>query len=74
LSEVTLRELGAVRLRDLTEPEHVYQVVHPGLRAQFPALRSLEARATFWSTLAEQLFADAGSERAARPNRGPQPA
>jgi len=38
------------------------------------ALRSLEARATFWSTLAEQLFADAGSERAARPNRGPQPA
>jgi len=38
------------------------------------ALRSLEARATFWSTLAEQLFADGGSERASRPSQGPQPA
>ena len=40
---VTLRELGAVRLRDLTQPELVYQVVHSMLRQQFPALRSLEA-------------------------------
>ena len=30
---VALRDLGAVRLRDLAEPEHVYQVVHPELRA-----------------------------------------
>jgi hypothetical protein len=34
---------GAVRLRDLAEPEHVYQLLHPTLRADFPALRSLEA-------------------------------
>src|SRR4029453_13974882 len=40
---VTLGELGAVRLRDLTQPELVYQVVHSMLRQQFPALRSLEA-------------------------------
>jgi hypothetical protein len=32
-----------VRLRDLSNVEHVYQVVHPDLRENFPALRSLEA-------------------------------
>jgi len=42
-ADVTLRDLGSVRLRDLTRPEHVYQVLHPGLRRDFPALRSLEA-------------------------------
>lgn len=40
---VALRDLGAVRLRDLANPERVYQVVHPDLRQSFPALRSLEA-------------------------------
>ena len=40
---VTLRTLGAVRLRDLANPESIYQVVHPRLREGFPALRSLEA-------------------------------
>ncbi len=42
-ADVELRSLGAVRLRDLASPEHVYQVVKPGLRQSFPALRSLEA-------------------------------
>jgi predicted ATPase/class 3 adenylate cyclase len=40
---VTLRDLGSVRLRDLSRPERVYQVLHPRLRQDFPALRSLEA-------------------------------
>ena len=40
---VSLRDLGKVRLKDLSTPEHVYQVVHPDLRQEFPALRSLEA-------------------------------
>ena len=40
---IVLRDLGSVRLRDLASPEHVYQVVHPALRQDFPALRSLEA-------------------------------
>jgi predicted ATPase/class 3 adenylate cyclase len=40
---VTLRDLGRVRLRDLASPEHVYQAVHPELRRDFPALRSLES-------------------------------
>ena len=37
------RDLGSVRLRDLAHPEHVHQLVHPELRHDFPALRSLEA-------------------------------
>ena len=40
---VALRDLGAVRLRDLSNVEHVYQVLHPELRESFPPLRSLEA-------------------------------
>ena len=40
---VSLRDLGKVRLRDLARPEHVYQLAHPDLRQNFPALRSLEA-------------------------------
>jgi predicted ATPase/class 3 adenylate cyclase len=38
---VTLRSLGLHALRDLTEPEELYQVTAPGLPDQFPALRSL---------------------------------
>ncbi|HZV77176.1 MAG TPA: adenylate/guanylate cyclase domain-containing protein [Candidatus Babeliales bacterium] len=37
----TLRDLGSHRLKDLTRPEHVYQLVAPGLREKFPPLRSL---------------------------------
>ena len=40
---VSLRDLGAVRLRDLSGTERVYQVAHADLRKDFPALRSLEA-------------------------------
>ena len=42
-ARLSLRDLGRVRLRDLSTPERVYQVVHPQLRQEFPALRSLEA-------------------------------
>ncbi len=39
----TLRDLGLHRLRDLTRPEHVYQLVMAGLPDRFPPLKSLEA-------------------------------
>jgi predicted ATPase/class 3 adenylate cyclase/Tfp pilus assembly protein PilF len=42
-ARVSLKDLGAVRLRDLATSEHVYQLVHPDLRQDFPVLRSLEA-------------------------------
>ncbi|MDF3015381.1 MAG: adenylate/guanylate cyclase protein [Thermomicrobiales bacterium] len=40
----TLQDLGEHRLRDLLEPERVFQLVHPDLPDQFPPLTSLENR------------------------------
>ena len=59
-ASITLIDLGSVRLKDLSSPEHVYQVVHPDLRADFPALRSLEATP---NNLPEQLTSFVGRER-----------
>ena len=42
--EMTLRDLGERRLKDLIRPEHVYQLVAPGLPANFPPLNSLDLR------------------------------
>ena len=41
-SGVDLMDLGSHQLRGLTEPEHVFQVLHPGLDAEFGPLGSLE--------------------------------
>ena len=41
---VALRDLGAHRLKDLARPEHLYQLALPDLPAEFPELRSLDAR------------------------------
>jgi predicted ATPase/class 3 adenylate cyclase len=57
---VALRDLGSVRLRDLASPEQIYQVVHPRLRADFPALRSLEATP---NNLPQQVTSFIGRER-----------
>jgi predicted ATPase/class 3 adenylate cyclase len=40
--ELELRDLGEHRLKDLSRPEHLFQLVAPGLPDQFPALRTLE--------------------------------
>ena len=40
--DLELVDLGIVRLRDLSRSERVWQVVATGLRAEFPALRSLD--------------------------------
>ena len=37
---LSLGDLGPQVLKDLDQPEHVFQVVHSDLRAEFPALRS----------------------------------
>jgi predicted ATPase/class 3 adenylate cyclase len=46
LGAFTLRDLGEHRLKDLTEPEHVFQVVHPDLLDGFGSLRSLGSYTT----------------------------
>jgi class 3 adenylate cyclase len=38
----SLRDLGAHRLKDLEHPSHLYQLVTPGLSANFPSLRTLD--------------------------------
>ncbi|MGH6623591.1 MAG: ATP-binding protein, partial [Burkholderiaceae bacterium] len=59
----SLRDLGMVRLRDLTAPDHLYQVVHRRLRSEFPALRSLASAA---NNLPQQLNSFVGREREMR--------
>ncbi|HQR20369.1 MAG TPA: tetratricopeptide repeat protein [Burkholderiaceae bacterium] len=55
----SLRDLGTVRLRDLSAPERVWQLTAPGLRTDFPALRSLEATP---NNLPQQLTTFVGRE------------
>jgi predicted ATPase/class 3 adenylate cyclase len=43
-SSAELKDLGEHRLRDLLEPERVYQLLHPGFPVEFPPLKSLELR------------------------------
>ncbi|MCW5559947.1 MAG: adenylate/guanylate cyclase domain-containing protein, partial [Verrucomicrobiae bacterium] len=40
--DVSLRDLGERRLKDLSRPERIFQVLSAGLPADFPPLRSLE--------------------------------
>ena len=41
--KTTVRDLGAQRLKDLAQPEQVYQLIASDLGADFPPLRSLDA-------------------------------
>ncbi len=41
---VGLRDLGEHRLKDLQQSEHIFQLVIPDLRSEFPAIQTLEAR------------------------------
>lgn len=57
---VHLRDLGNHRLKDVREPEHLLQVLHPDLQADFPPLRTLDARP---NNLPIQLTSFIGRER-----------
>jgi predicted ATPase/class 3 adenylate cyclase/Tfp pilus assembly protein PilF len=41
---IALRDMGERRLKDLIRPERVFQVIAPDLRADFPPLKTLDAR------------------------------
>ncbi len=41
-AECSLRDLGEHRLKDLAQPERIYQLIAPDFLADFPPLRSLE--------------------------------
>jgi predicted ATPase/class 3 adenylate cyclase/DNA-binding CsgD family transcriptional regulator len=63
---VVLEDLGPHRLRDLARPEHVYQLCHPDLPAQFQPLRSLDALP---NNLPLQLSSFVGRDRELRDMR-----
>jgi predicted ATPase/class 3 adenylate cyclase len=42
-SGTTLRDLGTHRLKDLTEPEHLFQLVSRDIRSDFPPPRTLDS-------------------------------
>ncbi len=39
---ITLRDLGQHRLKDIQHPEHIFQVLLPDLRCDFPPLKTLD--------------------------------
>lgn len=47
LAGIVLRDLGEHRLKDLSRPEHVYQIVSSDLLSEFPALRTLDQRPNY---------------------------
>ena len=57
---VTVRDLGPHRLKDLTVPERIFQLVVGGLADDFPALRTLDSSRT---NLPAQLTSFVGRER-----------
>jgi predicted ATPase/class 3 adenylate cyclase/Tfp pilus assembly protein PilF len=59
-ADVALRDLGMHRLKDLHEWEHLFQVVHAGLPADFPRLRSID---TLPNNLPRKLTSFVGRER-----------
>jgi predicted ATPase/class 3 adenylate cyclase len=57
---VTLRDMGARRLKDLIQPEHIFQVNAPDLPGEFPVLKTLDTHPT---NLPAQPNAFMGRER-----------
>jgi class 3 adenylate cyclase len=62
-----LADLGEHRLRDLARPVRVFQLTGPGLRDQFPPLRTLDA----WAGLGDGAVAAGDGDRAGRGGQDP---
>ena len=59
-AELSMRDLGEHRLKDLVRSEHIFQLNHPDLPSDFPALKSIDA---FPNNLPVQLTTFIGRER-----------
>jgi predicted ATPase/class 3 adenylate cyclase len=62
--EVALRDLGIHKLKDLERPEHIFQLVAPGLLSDFPPLRTT-ALGNLPSSLVELIGRDVEMDRLA---------
>jgi predicted ATPase len=60
LADVSFRDLGQHRLKDLAEPERLFQVVADGMEQAFPQVRTVDARP---GNLPTQLTSFIGRER-----------
>jgi predicted ATPase/class 3 adenylate cyclase len=58
--DVTLRDLGEHKLKDVPQPVRIFQVVAPDLQSEFPALRALDV---FPNNLPTQLTSFVGREK-----------
>lgn len=58
--EIKLRDMGERRLKDLSQPEHIYQLVVPNLRVDFPPIKTLDV---FPNNLPTQLTSFIGREK-----------
>ena len=54
--ETGLRDLGEHRLKDLFQPEHLFQLVHPALASDFPPLETLSRRPNNLPTQASEFL------------------
>ena len=68
IPDLSLRDLGEHQLKDLDEPEHLYQLVAPGLQGDFPVLKTA-APAPFEGREGE--LAEAAAEQMAKSWRRP---
>ena len=59
--DITLRDLGEHRLKDLRQPKHLYQLVLAGLPSEFPPIKSLKA--SVQNNLPIQLTSFVGREK-----------
>ena len=59
-ADVTLRDMGEHKLKDVPQPVRLFQVVAPDLQSEFPALRALDA---FPNNLPTQLTSFVGREK-----------
>ena len=59
-SDVEVRDMGERRLRSITRPQHIYQILAAGLPSQFPPLKTLDE---FHTNLPAQLTSFIGREK-----------
>ena len=60
---VSVRDLGFHRLKDISAPERIYQLTGPGLREDFPALKSLGTQTSLPVPATPLVGRDADLER-----------
>jgi predicted ATPase/class 3 adenylate cyclase len=67
---VTFQDLGFYRLKDISEAEHIYQLIVPGMQHQFPALKTLGTQTSLPTPVTPLIGRDDDVERLCAAIRG----